>query len=355
MGKERSCEVRDGGEKDLQPILALRKLAFGEMEKDKLDPSFWRWQFLDGPDGRAFIYIAEEGGEVVGHFADIPRSFSLRGEAVCGSLSLDLMVHPDHRRKGIFGRMARYGIERVKAGGGLFMTAYPIRKETIQGLRKVGWKEVVRLPVLVYPIRSTAIVDRYLRIRALSFLIGGVAGAFHSLVLGQRAIESGEASQVEEVRQFDDHFDGFWEKARSLTPIMGVRDRHFLEWRYLKHPTRSYSFFRVMKEDEMRGYIVLAQRELLRFNAAVVVDLLAIDEIAFGLLVQKAIKYGRGQGVDLLAVMVPEKHPYYRNLRRSGFLPSPKTFLYMVYPQSPEAALLDPHQWYVNWGDTDVI
>jgi hypothetical protein len=90
----KSWEVRDGNEKDLESILSLRKIVLGEIEEDKVDPSFWRWQFMEGPDGKAFIYIAEDGGRMIGHFADVPRRFSANGGMVLGTLSLDLMVHP---------------------------------------------------------------------------------------------------------------------------------------------------------------------------------------------------------------------------------------------------------------------
>lgn len=62
MEKNRSWIIRNGDERDLRDILSLREAVFGEMEKDKLNPEFWRWEFMGGPDGKAFIYIVEEGG-----------------------------------------------------------------------------------------------------------------------------------------------------------------------------------------------------------------------------------------------------------------------------------------------------
>ena len=160
-------KVRDGNEKDMEEILSLRRVAFGETEKDKLDPRFWQWEFMEGPDGKAFIYIVEDRNKIVGHFADIPRRFSVQGEVVLGTLSLDLMVHPDYWRRGIFEAMGKYGAQRVKQENGLFLTAFPIRLETIHGLKKIGWKEVVELPVLVYPIRFQGILNRYLHFSPL--------------------------------------------------------------------------------------------------------------------------------------------------------------------------------------------
>ena len=71
IANESSWKVRDGGEKDAERILSLRRLVFGELEEDKLDPRFWKWEFLDGVDGKALLYLAEDGERLAGHFADI--------------------------------------------------------------------------------------------------------------------------------------------------------------------------------------------------------------------------------------------------------------------------------------------
>ena len=355
MEERRNWEVRDGDERDLGEILSLRRVVFGAMEEDKLDIRFWRWEFESGHDGKSLIYLVKDGDRIVGHFADVPRRFSVDGKVVLGTLSLDLMVHPDYWRKGIFAAMATYGARRVKQENGLFMTAFPIRSETILGLKKVGWKEVVDLPVLVYPIRFRGILNRYIHFPPLSLLAGGIARFFYALFLEGKKGEKTVGAEIERVEELDAPFDEFWQKASSLYPITGVRNRNYLTWRYLRHPTRSYAIYRAKKGSEMRGYIVLRKVDLLGFNSAVIVDLLALDDAALAALVQRGIQHGREEGADLLGFMVPKTHRYYKDLRRWGFLPSPKAFLFMVYPHGEEKGFLNPERWYVNWGDTDVI
>jgi len=355
MEAGQSWKVRDGNEKDLERILSLRKIVLGGMEEDKLNPSFWRWQFMEGPDGKAFIYIAEDGGRVIGHFADVPRRFSANGSMVLGTLSLDLMVHPDYRRKGIFAELGRSAIERVKKAKGLFMMAYPIRKETIHGLKKLGWEVVTELPVIVYPIRFRGIVHRYLPIPLISHFVGGVSRLFYFILCPQKRKGGVEGIEIEEVKEFDDQFDTFSQKALSLSPIMGIRDRNYLNWRYFQHPTRTYTIYRAIKNGKMRGYIILRKVDLLKFSSVVIVDLLALDEETLPVLMMKGIEHSEREGVDLLGCMLPKGHPYHRILRQRGFLPSLKRFLLMIYPQSHKELLLSPERWYVNWGDTDVI
>src|SRR5512139_3145431 len=119
--------VRDGNQNHMERILSLRKMVFEGEERDKLNPRFWHWEFKEGPDGEGLIYIVEDENRIVGHFADIPRRFSVQGKMVLGTLSLDLMVHPNYWRKGIFEAMGRYGAQRVKGENGLFLFAFPIR------------------------------------------------------------------------------------------------------------------------------------------------------------------------------------------------------------------------------------
>ncbi len=351
----RRWKVIDGDEKDLEGILALRRVVFGEMEEDKLDPRFWRWEFTECPEGKAYIYIVEDENKIIGHFADLPRRFSVHGKVVHGTLSVDLMVHPDYRRKGIFEEMGRYAVQRTKNEKIFFTSAFPIRKETIHGFKKIGWKEVLELPVLVYPIKFSGIVNRYLHVVPLSLLIGGMARLFYTLLFAKRKKRALAGVVIEEVAQLDDAFNRFLDKTFSLYPIMGIRDRDYMTWRYFRHPTRTYTIYRAMEKGEMRGFIILRKVDLLAFNSAVIVDLLALDVDALTALVEKGIAYSQREGVDLLGFMVPETHPYYRLLRKHGFLRSPKTFLFMLYSHEEDKELLDPKGWYVNWGDTDVI
>ena len=346
---------RDGDDRDLERILSLRKLVFGGFEEDKLRPDFWKWEFMDGPDGKAFIYIAEDEGRLAGHFADIPHRFSVHGETSLGTLSLDLMVHPDYRRRGLFAEMGRYAAQRVKEGNGIFMTAFPIRKETIAGLLKIGWEPVGDLPVLVYPLQFSGIINRYLHFSPLSLLLGGMTRGIYSLLWGRKKEGITGEIKLEEVTELDEEFDRFWEKASNSYPVLGVRDRTFLSWRYLKNPVRTYTFYRAMDNGEMVGYLILRKMDLLNFNSAVIVDLLALNEKPLISLLEKGIEHGRKWGADLLGCMLPRSHPYYKQLRALGFLPSPKRFLFMVYRLDREKVPLASEAWYVNWGDTDVI
>lgn len=355
MGKNMDWRVRDGDEKDLEGILFLRRIVFGEVEEDRGDPRFWRWLFQESPGGKGLIYIVEDRGRIIGHFADVPKRFSLNGREVFGTLSLDLMVHPDYQRKGIFSELGRYAAQRVKAENGLFMTAFPIRMETIQGLKKIGWQVISKLPILVFPIQFSGILKHYIHFTPLRLLISGVSKGVFTLLFGLRDKVKKGGIEVEEVTQLDHQFDRFWQEVLSREAILTVRDHHFLSWRYFQHPTRRYTIYRGLSNGEMKGYIILRKVDLLKFNSAVIVDLLASDEKILFALIEKGIEFSRREKADLLGFMVPKRHHYYKILKRRGFLPSFKSFLFMVYSHVDHPFIPLSEKWYVNWGDTDVI
>ncbi len=354
MKERKEWKVREGSEKDMEGILSLREIVFRDEEKDKLDPRFWKWQIMNNPDGIGWTYLVEDGNHVIGHLADLPKRFSVRERVVLGTLTHDMMVHPNYRRVGISNATARYGIQKVKRENGFFMTAYPIRMESLNSLLKVGWKEVTRLPVLVFPIRFYGIVKHYLHFKWISLLGGGIARLFFSFLLRRRKYE-GVGLEIKRIDELDEQFDLFWKRIIPLFPIIGVRDRTYLNWRYLQHPTRNYAIYQAQKGGEMRGYIVLRKVALLNFNSAVVVDLLALDKETLTGLVEKGIQHSRQEGADLLGMMISKTHPYYRSLRKMGFLPSLKSFHFLVYSHWGEGILFDPEAWYLTWGDTDVI
>ncbi len=352
---EQEWKVRDGNKQDLEKIIALRKIVFGLEEEDKLDPKFWQWEFIGGVDGQAYIYVVDHRDKIIGHFADLPRRFSIGGRVVHGTLSLDLMVHPDYRRKGLFTAMGKYGVQRVKENQGVFMTAFPIRSATIYGLKRIGWKEIMRLPVLVYPIRFSGIAGRYFHFLPINLMMGGVARILYDSIFYLNKRETFHRKKIERVMEWDDEFEVFSIKAISLFSNMGMRDRTYMEWRYLRHPTRNYIILRAVENGTMRGFIILRKVNLLGFNSAVIVDLMAFDEDSLNSLVGEGIAYSRREGVHLLGIMVPEPHPYYPLLKKRGFLRSPKTFRFMIYSNSEDKSLLNPNRWFVTWGDTDVI
>lgn len=85
------------------------------------------------------VFVAERDGEIVG--ARPFMVFRIRGGSAT-RLALqpaDTMVHPDHRRKGLFTRMTERAIEAYAAEEPAFCFNFP-NSQSLPGYRKLGWE-----------------------------------------------------------------------------------------------------------------------------------------------------------------------------------------------------------------------
>lgn len=92
-------------------IHALLAAAFGRAAEAELVAALRRAHALDTS------LVAEQGGALIGHVALSP--VSVQGALMPGVLGLaPLAVHPDHRRRGLGGRLVEAALAAARGGGG---------------------------------------------------------------------------------------------------------------------------------------------------------------------------------------------------------------------------------------------
>ena len=139
---------------DEEAIVALHNRVWGG---DR--PLAWfRWKYVDAPYVEAVpFYLVTHGDDLVGCFGLVPFRMCADGETGLGMLTGNLVVHPDHRGRGVFTGMlgsllddGRVGADEidVPAAQGLSLTdetdflfayANPLSHS---GMRKLGWTDV---------------------------------------------------------------------------------------------------------------------------------------------------------------------------------------------------------------------
>src|SRR5258708_12594409 len=98
--------IREATAADGEAILALRARCFGDVDREKLDPAFWDWEF---GRGRLFIDDAQTT-----HIAIIPTPYRIDGEIVPGGLAVDAMTAPEARGRGLFTRAVTHAMETTR-------------------------------------------------------------------------------------------------------------------------------------------------------------------------------------------------------------------------------------------------
>lgn len=105
---EGAYEIRSYEPADREAVLGLYDETFGDRSGEWFD-----WRYVDNPflDGVPIV-VAEQDGEVVAARPSLPIPLSVGDEPVLAIMQVDPMVHPDHRRQGLFSRMVTHVHER---------------------------------------------------------------------------------------------------------------------------------------------------------------------------------------------------------------------------------------------------
>ena len=294
-------ELREATQQDRDAILALRKRCFPNEDVEKQEPSYWQWEF-----GNGRMFVAEEGGRAVAHLGFVPQTWRIDGESYEGMLAVDAMTDPDHRRQGIFNRVAAFARDALKTSVAL-STAFQIRDAVLPPMEANGWRTVLRAPVLV----KVNVGRAFARPIELPELRGAIAEEF--------------LTRVAHVQRSDAQ----------------------LRWRFVDNP-----LYRIDATDD--AYVV-SRRTTLRGY-----DTLAITDIAWRpgktrdarVLLAEVLARGRSEGVRLAAALVSLSHPAMPALVRSGFLPSPHRFRFLVNAFD-ERIRVSRARWALTWADTD--
>ena len=128
-------------------LLPLMKDCFGM----NVNVGYFEWKFIKNPAGfvAGFIAIAADG-EVAAYYGAIPELYLFEGVVTTIYQSGDTMTHSNHRRKGLFQKLALHCYEYLKNINKLFVIGFGGEKST-PGLVKFGWKHIFNVKNYFYP------------------------------------------------------------------------------------------------------------------------------------------------------------------------------------------------------------
>jgi len=366
--------VRIYKEDDELSILKLMKLS--GIERTSED---WFWEYKNNPFGH-LIGVAEHNGQIVGHMALIPTLMKIGDKVALGSQAVDLVVHPEFRRQGMFLAIGKFLIKEAGKEGIDISYGVP-NKPAHSGHLKYGWFDVCEVPLLIKPINMNKIVnflDKYRMIRflirykisrnAAKFLLQFIFTIISFISKIFNRIEDDDNTRSVETRaikSFDDRIDDFWKKISRDYTIIVIRDKKYLNWRYFKKPNVKYTVLLAEKNGEILGYIVLRSRNEKNLRVGYIVDVFtSLDkEIVIQSLISQAIEHFRKENADLIICWMSKNSSsacvYHKILRYNGFI----RFFTRSYPliarvissKLSRTFVGDSKKWYFTMGDSDHI
>jgi len=357
-----SRDFREGDEDNLRK---LHKLVFDT----QISIERWKWRYKENPAGQSIIVVAESNQRIVGQYALVPLIMRIENTLCVGSQSLDTMVHPDYRGQGIFVSLAEKAYKVAEEKGIRFIYGFPNGNSHYGITTKLGWRDIYDgIPLWIKPINLESLIKkRFLH----NYLIAKMGSSASKLILWllnnkySRIQENTAVCVIREISSFDNRFDAHYQAASKEYSIMVVRDERYLNWRYLRKPGERYTTFVAERGERLLGYIVLKCAEKFDLQIGFIVDILVIpqESQAARQLISAATEYFTMKKMDIVGCLMLPSTFYSQKLKQMGFIMTPKKLLpqemYLgvrsFSNQYTREFLTIPRNWFITWGDHDVI
>jgi GNAT superfamily N-acetyltransferase len=236
---------------------------FIDLYADVLDtwehsPEWFDWKYVSNPYvDHVPIVVATTDGDLVGARSFFALPMAVGGEPHRALQPCDTMVHPDHRRRGLFTRMTERAIDRYEDREPAFFFNFPNEK-TLEGNRKLGWRRVGTAPVAYRVEDVTPLLATQTKAPghgAAGSVATGLVAA-HNRLRDRRAVTSSSvAVNHEETVPVETLSEIYAE--RPPATIHARRDPAFYRWR-LSNPNWNYRAV-VGDAGDQRAAVVVAR------------------------------------------------------------------------------------------------
>lgn len=293
------------------------------------------WKFRQQPGGEGLVAVARLGGRIIGLNGFMAGRFRLGGGEVQGYQSMDTIVTPEARGKGVFGKLLNTFYAKTD---GALLYGFPNVNSSPAFFGKLGWSHFGPVPMLIRPLRTGYFakkVARFLPDLPVPLLARGV-------------------SDAEEIERFDERSTETWRRFASGIGCAVERDADFLNWRIADHPTERYSILR--RPDGAFTVASVADKHGARIGY-VMEAIGATGSLAP--LIAETLRRLRSGGAELAFAWSHPSAPNYRAYRKAGFYPFPVKLrpILINFGARPlkrdDPAITTAESWYVSYLDSD--
>jgi len=203
------------------------------------------WRYLAPAPYPAVIQVAEADGRIVGAQPSHAIDLLIDGAPMKGLLLLDVMTHPDYRRRGVLTGVVEGLRQRAAREGYRLLLTTPNRDAERGFARLPAWRRMGELEPWIFPGDPASLVSRSATVRALLAPLAGL----------RRALRLRPGLEIPMREPGDAPLDSLWTATARLEPNQLVRDPRFLRWRFGPGSGRSYS---LLYRESAAGQGVLA-------------------------------------------------------------------------------------------------
>jgi len=234
-------------------IIQEKKLILDTLNNNRsmeISTKRYDWVYLNNPFGkaRAWLVFCDQTGEIAGGIAAFPRLMSVCGKEILCWTCGDFSINPKFRTLGPAVKLRKAVTLHVDQGNISFLYSHPNKKakgvHLMAGNSILG--EMVRYaqrinPKNLFPVTvNESWLHKKLRIKTISRLYLQCLDVvfYHRCLHGGSTRKKGSfTSKV--CRDFPEevNFAELFDRIKKHYPVIGVRSREYLEWRFWANPT----------------------------------------------------------------------------------------------------------------------
>jgi hypothetical protein len=349
---------------------ALAVLLFANFP-NALDPSAihktWLWQFRNRFSKKSGVAVAQKGNNLVAQYAVMWFPMIYKHSLIQGAISTATVTDRSVRKQGLFTKLAKKVYQDIAADGAKIVFGFP-NSQSVQGfIKNLDWFKVAAFPAYIKLIDFSVFAKKAIGNNTLASLLGSVGNFFIRLIT--RIFQSRNRQTIINVKQTDEIPDGIgdlWKTTAIAGKIALIRNREYLSWRYLEKPFFSYEIYIAFSENEHPcGYVITNTIEKFGMKILFVMEFIAENDnqAIYKVLLEALDNIAQEKGLSAISTLIPPGHPSRLAHLRKRFIPIP----HFLFPQdvfwgaranSPDIErdyIHDKKNWYISWGDLDVV
>lgn len=335
--------LREARPEDAEGIRACLVESFPDNPKAK--PEILSWQYHN-PFGQLSQWVYDDGGRIVGHYANYPVPCLLDGVRSTAGVAVDAAVSPDYQGRRMMRPLNEALYADSAAKGMRVSLAYPSNPIAVKGIRSAGWLEVARLRTLVLAVDDGWLAQRFHVPRPVARAVRAAG------------FRTGRGPAGTEVDAPPDGLDALWAstvKAGNLRNGI-IRDAAWWRWRYADSPMSAYQYFEARRDRQLVGAAAVVVRDDFGGRFAYLLELMAADRDGARQVLRAVTESVRDiSGVATVAV---DRGSLHRLATSAGLrtLPrrlEPKGLWFGFVDNDGTTAHLTTQPWAIQWGDLD--
>lgn len=359
---ERKWSVRAYKAGDEEGIFELWKEVYPEQNHEREQwLRWWRWKYRDNPAGAGWVAIADDAGRVVGHQAAIPVAMKIGAEVITCFQTTDAMSHPAYRGQGIYQAVNLESIFPRTAEDNVAI-GYSFANEASHpiAVANLAYFDVAHVPDMFRPLDWANTLKTRISSRFLTGILATGSSAVSKIFYRSEAAPVVEGLVISQVFSFDERINEFWDRNSSQYPVMVVRNRDYLDWRYVAIPDVAYTIFLAEKEGDIHGYLVLRCLSIEGTRVGLIFDIMAQSGEVAQNLISRAVERCMEEAVDIIYCRIVANKTLLGAFSRNGFISTPflKHGWFVVRSGSleiPRELLMDSKNWLIQLGDSDML